>query len=167
MKHSSLMLLIVVLVTALPCRAQASESPRPTLEMFAGHAGFLDDSMIPHTVLGGSGRFYLTSRLGVGPEFVYMWGPGSDRDLFLTGNLTWDLLRPRVANPRRITPFVVGGGGIFRHSERFGSGSEGSFTAGGGTRVRLSDRVYSVVDFRIGWEAHYRITGGIGVRLSR
>src|SRR5678816_1462178 len=114
MKHSSLMLLIVVLVTALPCRAQASESPGPTLEMFAGHAGFLDDSMIPHTVLGGSGRFYLTPRLGVGPEFVYMWGPGSDRDLFLTGNLTWDLLQPRVVNPRRITPFVVGGGGIFR-----------------------------------------------------
>jgi len=71
MKHSSLMLLIVVLVTALPCRAQASESPGPTLEMFAGHAGFLDDSMIPHTVLGGSGRFYLTSRLGVGPEVGY------------------------------------------------------------------------------------------------
>lgn len=147
----------------------AQSSPRPGLaaEVYGGYASFVDDSPISHTVLGGAGRFYLTPRLAVGPEFTYMWGPETDRDLILTGNLTWDFLRPRIDNQQLLSPFVVGGGGFFRHSEHSIRSTEGSFTAGGGTRVRITDRIYGLVDFRIGWELHYRITGGIGVKFSR
>jgi hypothetical protein len=42
--------------------------------------------------------------------------------------------------------------------------SEGAFAAGGGARVHITDRIYAMGDFRIGWELHYRVTGGIGVR---
>lgn len=156
-----------IAIEVSPIHAQSLRRPPPALEIFAGYAGFVDDSTIPHTVFGGAGRVYLTQTLGVGPEFVYMRGPGSDRDLYLTGNVTWDMLRPLNDAPRRVTPFLVAGGGLFRHTERFGSGAEGAFTAGGGTRVRITDRVYGLADFRIGWEPHYRITGGIGVRLSK
>ena len=156
----------VLFCLASPVFAQ-SERPAPAVEIFAGHAGFLDDSEIPHTVLGGSGRFYFTQRLAAGPEFVYMWGPDFDRDAFLTGNLTWDLLRESRSNPRSMTPFLVAGGGAFRHSEGFGGHTEKAFTAGGGTRVRINDRLYALVDFRFGWELHYRITGGVGVKLSK
>jgi hypothetical protein len=56
---------------------------------------------------------------------------------------------------------------IVRHNEGFGGHTEKTFTAGGGTRVRINDRLYGLVDFRIGWELHYRIAGGIGVKLSK
>ena len=40
-----------------------------------------------------------------------MVGPGHDRDLFLTGNLTFDFLARRIG-PRRgsVNPFLVAGG---------------------------------------------------------
>ncbi|HET9216696.1 MAG TPA: hypothetical protein VFR18_06940, partial [Terriglobia bacterium] len=71
-----------------------------------------------------------------------------------------------IDNPQLLSPFV-GGGGFFRHSDGSIRNTEGSFTAGGGTRVRITDRIYGLVDFRIGWELHCRITGGIGVKFSR
>jgi hypothetical protein len=36
-------------------------------------------------------------------------------------------------------------------------------TGGGGARVWLTDRVYALGEFRLGWEPHYRVTGGVGV----
>jgi hypothetical protein len=110
---------------------------------------------------------YLTPRVAIGPEVVYMRGPGSDRDLFLTGNLTFDVLPPRAGRPRRATPFLVAGGGFFQHRDRFGAfdfaSYEGAFTAGGGVRASLSDRVYALADVRFGWELHARVNGGIGI----
>lgn len=152
-------------------RAQSSDRPAPAAEFLVGHAGFLDDTTSAHSVFGASARVYLTPRLAVGPEFVYMRGPGSDRDTFLTGNLTFDLLRPRAGRSPRVSPFVVVGGGLFTHSDRFATGtyasSEGAFTAGGGTRVWITNRIYGLVELRVGWEPHYRVTGGIGVTLSK
>src|SRR5215217_1087345 len=90
-------------------------------------------------------RTLVTPRFGVGPELVYMVGPGEDRDLFITGNLTWDFFT-RPSRTRSMIPYVVGGAGFFRHSDRVGSGTfaspEGAFTGGGGARVWLSPRVY-------------------------
>ena len=162
-----------LLFVAGPALAQSSESSRPpaAVEFFAGYAGFADNATIDHSVFGGGGRVYVTPRLALGPELVYMRGPGSDRDFFLTGNLTFDVLSPQQGRPRRVSPFLVAGGGFFRHSEQFGSTDfssyEGAFTGGGGARFWMNDRVYAVGDFRIGWELHYRITGGIGISMRR
>jgi hypothetical protein len=98
-----------------------------------------------------------------------MVGPGSDRDLFLTGNLTFDIMPPRQGQPRKVTPFLVAGGGFFQHSDRAGSFSftsyEGAFTGGGGVRGWITDRVYALADIRLGWELHMRVNGGIGIGL--
>ena len=112
----------------------------------------------------------ITPRLGLGPEVVYMRGPGADRDLFVTGNVTYDVvsLRPR---PLLVVPYVVVGGGFFRHTDRFRSGPftsyEGAFTGGGGLRVWVSDRVYVAGEARVGWELHTRYTAQVGLRLGR
>jgi hypothetical protein len=137
--------------------------PRPlsAVEFTAGYAGFVDEETIDHTVLGGALRVHLTPLISVGPELQYMIGPGDERDLILTGNVTIDVLR------RRVTPFVVFGGGLFHHSGEFGSSTEGSFTAGPGVRGWLNDRVYVASELRLGWELHYRITGTVGVALGR
>ncbi len=168
--RSPALLSLALLLTAGNALAQSTDArPAPALEFLAGYAGFVDDATIDHAIVGAAGRVYLTPRVAVGPEFVYMRGPGSDRDLFLTGNLTFDVLSPRDGRPRRVTPFLVAGGGFFQHSDRFGAfdftSYEGAFTAGGGVRGWITDRVYVSGDVRFGWELHARVNAGIGMGL--
>ena len=171
--------LAVTIALASPVAAQspagqiadvAGSGVAGALELQAGYAGFVDDATIDHAVLGGGVRFHLTRRLSVGPELVYMRGPGSDRDLFITGNVTYDFAGSG-GRPARVTPFVIAGAGMMRHRSRFGpstfSSNEGAFTAGGGVRVRLSDRLLAGADARCGWELHCRITGSLGLTFGR
>jgi len=139
------------------------------VEIFAGHAGFADDATIEHSVFGGAGRIYLTPRISIGPEITYMRGPGDDRDWFFLGNFIYDFRSPRSGRPPLVSPFVIAGAGFFTHSDRVGTGiytsGEGTFAAGVGTRVHVTDRVYLTGDLRFGWEWHYRVTGGIGISM--
>jgi opacity protein-like surface antigen len=159
---------VALAALALPVEARAQGRPAPAVEFAAGWAGFADEGVVHHSAWGGAARFNLTPRIGIGPELVYMVGPGSDRDLFLTGNLTFDVLAPSPS--RAVSPFVVVGGGLFRHSDRFVnetySSTEGAFTAGGGLRIRLGDRAYIAPEARVGWETHIRLTVAVGVRLG-
>jgi hypothetical protein len=156
---------LVLLLLAVPAAAQPSLGSGAA-EFFAGYSAFLDDSPVEHGVVGGRARIYLSPRTAIGPELVYMRGPGDDRDLFVTGNLTFDLIRPAAG--RAVEPFLVVGGGFSRFTNRFGgvpfSSVEGAVTGGGGARIRLTDRVYAIGEFRLGWEPHYRVTGGIGMK---
>ena len=162
-------LLILAAVTwAVPAGAQEMRPPA-SLEIFAGHAGFADDATIEHAVFGGAARVYVTPRVSIGPEITYMRGPRDDRDWFFLGNLTFDVRHPQSGRPPRVSPFLIGGAGFFTHSDRVGTGiytsGEGTFAAGAGTRVHITDRVYAVGDLRFGWEWHYRVTGGIGITM--
>lgn len=162
------LLALAFLPIAANAFAQSTDiRPAPAVEFLLGYAGFVDDATIDHAIVGAAGRMYLTPRVAVGPEFVYMRGPNSDRDLYLTGNLTFDVLPPRNGRPRRVTPFLVAGGGFFQHSDRFGASTftsyEGAFTAGGGVRGWITDRVYALADVRLGWELHARVNAGIGI----
>ena len=111
-------------------------------------------------------RLYLSPRVSIGPELTYVHDPGGERSLFLTGNVSIDLLRSRGGRPERVVPFVVAGGGFFRHTDPIGaqefSHVEGAVTGGGGARIWLSKRIYAAAEGRIGWEPHIRITGTIG-----
>ena len=146
----------------------AQERPRPVIDFSGGWAGFPDESMIHHRTVGGSARFYATPKLSVGPEVVYMVGPGTDRDLFVTGNVTyeWPLLaRGRVP---RLMPFVVASGGYMRHWPRFGTfiSHTGAVVGGGGVRFRITDRVSAGPDLRLGWELHLRAAGTVSIGLG-
>ena len=50
----------------------------------------------------GVSAFYLTARIGVEPEVLYMVGPGSDRDVTLIPQLTFDFVREKVR------PYIIG-----------------------------------------------------------
>jgi hypothetical protein len=161
--------LAFILALGLRAPALAQSLPPPHAEIQTGWAGFVDDAMIHHAAFGGAARWYLTPRIAVGPEVAHLRGPGSDRDVMITGNLTFDLLGPRNGRPPRVAPFFTAGGGFEVHSDRFGpttySSYEGAFTGGGGVRVWLTDRVFGTVETRMGWEPHVRVTGGIGIAL--
>jgi hypothetical protein len=160
---------LLFITLALTAAAPAAAQPAVAVEALAGHAAFVDDAPIGHTVFGGAARVHLAPRHSLGPEIVYMRGPRSDRDWFFTINYTFDFIAQGERRPRRrVNPFLVAGGGVMRHTDQFGSrtfsSSEGAFTAGGGVRVWLTDRVYALGDVRAGWELHTRFNGGIGVR---
>jgi hypothetical protein len=165
---------VVLALLAAGClvfaRGAFAQSPSPAVEIAAGSAAFVDESAIGHGMVAGAARWQVTPRLGIGPEISYMRGPGFDRDLLVTGNVTWDFVG---GAPRRglVVPYVVGGAGLFRHSDRFGAmtfaSREGAFTAGGGVRAWVSRRVYIGAEARVGWELHTRVAGTVGVQLGR
>ena len=150
--------------------ADASSDTRPGTtagEVSVGFTAFLDDGVINHGGVGGSARIYVTPRLSVGPELVYMIGPGNDRDVLLFANLTVDLRRPRLGLVGRVEPYLVVGAGVLSHSNSFGgyssSGSSVAYSWGGGARVWVARRVYFATDLRMGWAPNVRVMGTVGV----
>lgn len=157
----------VLALWALPVSAQ--NRPAPALEFAAGWVGFADDGVVSETPIGAAARWYVSPRISIGPEVTFIAGESHSHQV-VTGNLTFDFLAPRNGRPR-VTPFVVGGGGMFRTSEAFAfrpsySSTERAFTVGVGIRVTINDRLAAGIDARLGWELHLRMTGFISVRLG-
>lgn len=155
--------------TALAAPAAAQDRPPASIDVAAGWVGFADDGIVSEAMFGGAARWYVSPRIGLGPEALYIAGENHSH-FVLTGNVTFDLLVPANGRPRPVTPFLVIGGGLYQTSETFISetyrSSEGAFTAGGGVRIAASDRVTFGVDARIGWELHLRVNGFVGISLK-
>ncbi len=146
-----------------------AQEPRPiAIEGTVGWAGFVDDATKHHVIVGGGVRLPIGRRVSVGPEIVFADG-ATEHDSFVLGSV-WVDLGP-APERSRVVPYVVLGAGYMRHSQRFGSqrfaSGEGSFTAGGGVRARVTDRLYAGGDLRVGWELHLRAAGHIGVTWPR
>jgi hypothetical protein len=162
---------VATILTVSVRAAEAQERPAPTVEFAAGALFFADDGIVSERFGGAAGHFYLSQRISVGPEIAFVQGQHHSH-FMATGNLTCDLVAPAAGRPRRVTPFVVVGGGVFQTRETFPNrpnftSSEGAFTAGGGVRALLGDRVTAGVEARVGWESHIRVNGFVGVRLGR
>lgn len=159
-----------LLTTPMADLATAQDRPGPAAELAAGWVGFADDGIVSESLVGGAARWYLLPRVSVGPELVYIHGAHHSH-LVVTGNVTWDVLAPTNRRPRRVTPFLVAGGGVFQTREHLFNGtymsSEGAFTAGGGVRALVADRMTLGFDVRVGWETHIRIGGFVGLQLGR
>lgn len=150
--------------------AEAQERPGPRIEAAAGWVGFADDGVVNEGMAGAGARWYVGPRLSLGPEFVFISG-AEHHHLVVTGNVTLDARGPAADGRDRVTPFFVAGGGLFRTTESLPGGdyssTEGAFTAGGGVRAPIGDRVSVGVDARIGWELHVRVNAVAAVRLGR
>lgn len=129
-----------------------------------GWAGFPDESMLHHRIVGGSFRVFLVRGLNVAPEVLYLVGPGEDRDIVITPTVGYQFRRNA-----RVQPYVIGGVGWLIHREVFSGGpywSTGpSFGGGGGFKVRISDRLFVAPEMRLGWEPALRTTVTIGYRF--
>jgi hypothetical protein len=145
----------------------AVQRPAPVAEISAGSIGFTDAT---ESFMGGAARFYVLPRISLGPDLTYIFGEDHSH-LMVTGNVVFDFLRPVGGQPPRVTPFVLLGAGFFQTRNQFSfanfNSTEGAFTAGGGIRTLLGNRVTLGADLRIGWEAHVRLGGTIGVRLGK
>jgi len=160
----------VLLAAPMAHPAAAQGRPGPAVELAAGWVGFADDGIVSEGLVAGAARWFLLPRVSVGPELVYIHG-AQHSHLVVTGNVTWDVLAPTTGRPGRVTPFFVAGGGVFQTREQFFNGtftsSEGAFTAGGGIRALVGDRVTVGLEMRLGWETHIRINGLVGLHLGR
>jgi len=155
-------LFVIVLAAATsPGIAAAQERRTSTLEIAAGSLLFADDGIVGEGMFGASGRFYVTPRVGFGPEIVFVHGQNHNH-VIATGNVTFDVVSITRGRPK-VSPFLVAGGGIFHTRDRAPRGgfnsSEGAFTAGGGVRGFVNDRVYIGAEARVGWELHIRLNG--------
>lgn len=160
---------LAVVVVSVPRIAAAQERPAPVAELAAGTIDSPDNGTDRHGFIGGAVRFYVLPRISIGPEFAYVTGERRSRRM-LTGNLTFDLVRPTNGQARPFTSFAVVGGGLFQTREEFPrevyTSSEGAFTAGGGVRARVTDRVGVGAEARLGWELHVRVNALVTVRLG-
>jgi Outer membrane protein beta-barrel domain len=154
----------ISLLILLFCFASISYSDEPDhdLKLVIGTSAFLDEEIpFDHFVVGASMRFGLTKKLSVEPQFLYMSGPGSDRDYTLTGNISYNLL-----STPRFSVYAVGGGGLIRHTQRFSdidfSVNEWTVNGGLGVRLRLAERFFIAPEFRFGWEPLLSTQVGIG-----
>lgn len=165
------MIATAVIAAPLSRTAAAQDRPAPAAELAVGALFFPDDGVVTEGLVGGGGRFYLLPRVSVGPEIAYIQGENHSH-LMLTGNVTFDLVRPVNGRPRQVTPFAVVGAGLFRTRDRFPNNeiftsTEGGFTAGGGIRALIGRYAFVGAEARIGWELHIRLNGMVGVRLGR
>ena len=159
---------LAVLAGPMAGAAAAQNVPAPAAELSIGWVGFADDGIVSETMVGGTVRFYLTPRVSVGPEVVYIKGSGHSH-LMVTGNVTYDVLEPVRGRPRLVTPYLVAGGGVFQTRDEFRGetfkSNEGAFTAGGGLRAVAEERLIVGVEARVGWELHLRVNGFLGVQF--
>jgi hypothetical protein len=127
-----------------------------------GYSNFLDEDPLHHLVTGGSVRFFVTNRIAVEPEFLFMYRSRQDLDFQAIPNVVFELTKRQS----RFQPYAIGGVGLQRHRELTGTGYywSNSWTGSGGigTKIFLSDRLYVSPEFRLGLEPIVRITASVG-----
>ena len=157
--------------------AQDEDLTKPKAEIKAttGVSFFGDDADLRHAVIGGSVRVYLTKRISVEPELLYMHYSSSDQDYVFSVNGAVDLRDPR----KKLVPYFIAGVGVLHHQGRFtlqGPGgietltrfsSNGpSVNVGFGLKAFLTDRLFIAPDLRLGAEPTLRTTISIGYVFS-
>ena len=149
----------IVIISCFTLGAQAQDKPVPEIRFISGWTGFIDESWIHHAAVGGSLRYYLTRRLSLEPEFLYLIGPGSDRDITLIPHVSLDF---RPGKPLR--PYVIGGAGLHRFTDRPISFTVHTWVVNGGfgVRIPLGSRLFVAPEARIGFETALRFSGSLG-----
>jgi hypothetical protein len=163
----------------LPVFAQKEDltAPKAEIKLTVGAAGFgTDQGSIPHGLAGGSVRIYVTRRLSIEPEFLYLRNSPNDQDYIVQPNVAYDLTDPT----KRFVPYLIGGVGVIHHRGRFfgvdfNTGQprvfDTSFTGwtasgGGGVKIFLTKRLFIAPEGRVGREPSVRGTVSIGYVFS-
>ncbi|HEU4479184.1 MAG TPA: hypothetical protein VFR80_11750, partial [Pyrinomonadaceae bacterium] len=112
--------LFVVAISLLTCvdpvAAQESEEltpPKVEGKVIVGGANFREE--IPHGVAGASFRVYVTKRLSIEPEYLYLYHSENDQDQIIQPNIAYDFTDPR----KRFVAYGILGVGVLHHKGRF------------------------------------------------
>ena len=161
---------LVACVTPLFAQSQQLKSPTVEGKVIFGSATFGDD--IEHKVVGGAVRVYVTKRISIEPEFLYMRNGADDEDFIVQPNVAFDLTDPT----KRFVAYAIGGAGVLHHKGRFfgndfttgaplvfdKSVTTWTASAGGGVKIFLTNRLFVSPEFRLGSEPTVRATVNVG-----
>lgn len=126
-----------------------------------GGSAFLDGPV--HSVVGGSLRVYATDRIAFEPEYLYMRGSEFDQDHVGVANLLYHFKDSDAS----ISPFVIGGVGVFNHRDRTFSTTGAEALLGGGVRFNFTDRVFFEPRVRLGvQDLNLSFSGSLGFVLG-
>lgn len=159
----------------LPALAQQEDRtpPKAEIKLTVGASGFTsDDGRIPHGVAGGSFRIYVSRRVSIEPEYLYMRNSPNDQDYLAQASVAYDL----ADSSKRIVPYVVAGLGVLHHRGQFfgvdfttrqprvfdESFTAAAASAGGGVKIFLAKGLFIAPEGRIGRQPSLRATISIG-----
>ena len=167
-------LFLMACVTPLSAQLSQLTPPKVEAKVIFGSALFGED--LEHTLVGGSVRAYVTKRLSLEPEYLYLRRTEHDQDHLVQMSVAYDFRDPT----KRFVPYVIGGVGVLHNKGRvFGNDfvtrepfvREISFTtwtasAGGGLKIFLTDRLFLSPELRLGREPTARATINVGYVFS-
>jgi len=156
-----------------PLSAQQDQELTPVKvegKVIFGSAIFNED--IEHKVVGGAVRVYVTKRLSIEPEYLYMRHSDNDHDHLVQANIAFDFTDPT----KRLVVYGIAGAGVLHHEGRFFgtdfvtgaprvfdvSVTTWSASAGAGIKIYLTKRLFVSPEFRLGCEPTARATINVG-----
>ena len=153
----------IIATTLLLCCAGYSAAQTQLLGPKAEVRGTLggstfNDNEIPHGVIGGSVRIYVSRRFSLEPEVMYMHHSENDQDIVFQPNVAVDLMKPSG----KFVPYVIAGVGVIHHRGRFSgfdftTGAPRTFdtsftswtaSAGGGVKIFVTDKLFIAPEAR-------------------
>lgn len=162
---------LVACVTPLSAQEnQQLTSPKFEGKVIFGSTVFNED--IEHKTVGASVRIYVTKRLSIEPEYLYLRHSERDQDQLIQPNVAYDFTDPT----KRIVAYGIAGAGVLHHRGRF-SGNDfvtgaprvfnTSFTtwtasAGGGLKIFLTNKLFISPEVRVGRQPTLRATINVG-----
>ena len=168
-----LFVLAILLACVSPVSAQDAEEltpPKVEGKVIVGGANFGEE--IPHGVAGGAFRVYVTKRLSIEPEYLYLYHSENDQDQIIQPNVAYDFTDPR----KRFVAYGIVGAGVLHHKGRFFGNDfdtgeprvfDTSFTTwtasiGGGVKMFVTKRFFISPEVRVGREPIFRATVNVG-----
>jgi opacity protein-like surface antigen len=144
--------------------------PKVEGKLIVGGANFGDE--IPHVLAGGALRVYLTKRLSIEPEYLYLRHSENDQDQIFQPNVAYDFTDPT----KRFVPYGTAGVGVIHHKGRFFGNDfvtgaprvfDTSFTTwtaslGGGVKIFVTKRFFIAPEVRVGREPNLRGSVNVG-----
>lgn len=163
--------LLGVVLTSLTVSQTQAQAPSKSLDIqgVVGLAGFLDEATDYSFLIGGTVRRYVSPRVAVEPEFIYIRQTANHEDFLLQANIVRDF-----AGSDKIQPYLIGGMGLLHHRSKHPGAlrpmsTNNALTGGGGAgvRIRLGDRFFISPEFRIGTEPLFRASISFGATFQR
>lgn len=164
---------VALLACVTPLSAQQDQqltSPKVESKVIFGSATFGED--IEHKLVGGAVRVYVTKRLSIEPEYLYLRNGENDQDHLVQPNIAYDFTDPT----KRLVAYGIAGVGVLHHEGRFFSDDpvtgaprvfDTTFTTwtasvGAGAKIFLTNRLFLSPELRIGREPTVRATINVG-----
>jgi hypothetical protein len=163
---------LVACVSPLYAQQGDEFTPRKAeAKVIFGGAAFDEDN--EHKLVGGAVRAYITKRISIEPEYLYLRDSARDQDHLVQANVAYDFATDRT---QRLVAYVIGGVGVLHHEGNFVSNDivtgaprvfDTSFTtwsasAGVGAKVFVTKRLFVSPEFRLGREPLIRATISVG-----